>query len=202
MSDNVPTRWSCLYEVASSQKGYFTSSQAISCGYTWDLLTHHTKSGKIERVRRGLYRIRDFPGSPHEEMMADWLTVGKKDALVSHESALELLDLSDVISSSTHVTVPRKRRSYKPPDRIELHTTTRNSVFESPIVREGIRLTPPARAIADAAASGMAPEQVERAVRQAIERGLTTRERIIEEAEARGGRVREMLCRAAESGVD
>jgi hypothetical protein len=39
---------------------------------------------------------------------------------------------------------------------------------------EGLPVTAPARSIVDAAAAGTGPEQIELAVRQAIERGLTT----------------------------
>src|SRR5664280_1945725 len=95
-SDTRPA-WEALFAVASEQAGYFTTAQARACGYHWDLLSHHTRAGRFVRLRRGLYRLRDYPSSPHEEMMAAWLATGRESALVSHESALSLLDLSDVV---------------------------------------------------------------------------------------------------------
>src|SRR5512133_706176 len=92
-----------LFEIASEQGGYFTARQARTCGYGFALLSHHSKSGRFIRVRRGLYRLREYPSSPREEVLAAWLAVGKDVAVVSHESALDLLDLSDVIPNVAHV---------------------------------------------------------------------------------------------------
>ena len=47
--------------------------------------------------------------------MAAWLAVGKQNAVVSHESALDLLDLSDVSPDRVHLTVPRSRRGLAAP---------------------------------------------------------------------------------------
>jgi predicted transcriptional regulator of viral defense system len=102
-----------LFEVASEQGGYFTAEQARACGYSWALLSHHVKSGRFIRLRRGLYRYREYPSSPREDVLAAWLAVGKDRAVVSHESALDLLDLSDVIPDTAHLTVPRSRRNPK-----------------------------------------------------------------------------------------
>src|SRR5713226_6786540 len=102
-SETIPTTWgvtpdrSKLFEVATGQGGYFTAEQARACGYSWALLSHHVKSGRFIRIRRGLYRFREYPSSAREEVIAAWLAVGKDVAIVSHESALDLLDLSDVI---------------------------------------------------------------------------------------------------------
>ena len=60
-------------------------------------LRHHARpGGRYERVRRGLYRLRHFPSSPYEHVMAAWLPLRDAGAVVSHESALELHGLSDV----------------------------------------------------------------------------------------------------------
>src|SRR5687768_11843117 len=108
MSDEIPASpdHSCLFDVASEQHGYFTVQQAHGCGFGWRALLHHRKRGRFIHIRRGLYRLRDYPSSPREEVAAVWLAVGKDTAVVSHESALDLLDLSDVIPNSVHITVP------------------------------------------------------------------------------------------------
>jgi predicted transcriptional regulator of viral defense system len=41
------------------------------------------------------------------------LAIGSEESVVSHQSALALLDRSDVIPSGIHVTVPRRRRGYR-----------------------------------------------------------------------------------------
>lgn len=86
-----------LNRVAYAQDGYFTSRQAGEHGFSAQLLAHHVCSGRYERVRRGLYRLRDYPGSTHHEVREKWLAVGAERAVVSHESALELHGLSDVL---------------------------------------------------------------------------------------------------------
>ena len=66
-----------LFEVASTQHGYFTAGQARTCGFGTDLLTYHARAGRFLRVYRGVYRLRDYPSSPHEQVVAAWLALGR-----------------------------------------------------------------------------------------------------------------------------
>lgn len=182
-----------LLDIATAQHGYFTAAQARECGYSWPLLSHHAASGAFVRVRRGLYRFADLPSSPREEVAAAWLAAGTEEAVISHESALDLFDLSDVIPNSIHVTVPRARRGYRGPAGVTVHTTTRPFRRGEVVVREGMRVTSPARTIVDSAAWGTAPEQVLRAVVQALERGLTTPAALARAADERGGQVARLI---------
>jgi hypothetical protein len=61
------------------------------------------------------------------------------------------------------------------------------------VVRSGMRLTGPARTIADVAEAGLAPDQVVRATAQAIDRGLTTPSRLREAVLGRGRRVGQLV---------
>lgn len=178
-----------LFEMASEHSGYFTAEQARACGFSWALLSHHVKSGQFIRVRRGLYRFREYPSSPREHVLAAWLAVGRDVAVVSHESALDLLGLSDVIPDAVHLTVPRSRRNLPSVAGVKVHTTVRPLRSDERVVRDGIVLTSATRSILDAAEAGMAPEQVEMAVTQAIERGLATEVQLRRGASKRGGRV-------------
>src|SRR5262249_50086377 len=82
-----------LYLVAESQAGYFTTQQALAAGMDRSTLRHHARpGGRYERVRRGLYRLRHFPSSAHEHVVAAWLPMRDTGGVVSHESALELYD--------------------------------------------------------------------------------------------------------------
>lgn len=178
-----------LFAVASQQGGYFTSEQARRCGYTWALLSHHARGGRFVRVRRGLYRLKDYPSSPREDVLAGWLAVGRDAAVVSHESALEILGLSDVVPDRVHLTVSRSHRGRKAPAGVRMHTTTQRLRREDIIIRDGIRLTHPARSIIDAASTGVAPEQVTAAAREAVARGLVTKRVLEKSARARGKRI-------------
>jgi predicted transcriptional regulator of viral defense system len=118
--------------------------------------------------------------------MAAWLAVGRDIAVVSHDSALDLLDLSDVIPDAVHLTVPRAQRYLGDLPGVVVHTTTRPFGPMDTVEREGIRLTSPARTIADFAEVGGGPEQVEMAIDQALRRGLTTRDLLNAAARGRG----------------
>lgn len=185
-----------LFEIASERSGYFTAAQARACGFSWALLSHHVKSGHFIRVRRGLYRFREYPSSPREHVLAAWLAVGKDVAVVSHESALDLLGLSDVIPDAVHLTVSRSRRNLPSIPGARIHTTVRPLKTDERVVRDGMVLTSATRSILDAAEAGMAPEQVEMAVIQAMERGLATTEQLRRDAGKRGQRVATLVADA------
>src|SRR5262245_36816448 len=185
-----------LFEVASGQAGYFTAAQGLGCRFSRALLAHHARGGRFLRVGKGLYRLAQYPSSPQEDVVAAWLAAGAAEAVVSHESALDLLRLSDVVPRTIHLTVPRSRRYRIGPPGASLHTTSRPFGRDDILVRHGVRIPSAARSIVDAAESGTAPEQVLRAVQEALERGLVTRRRPLTAARARGGRVERLLRRA------
>lgn len=190
-----------LFAVASEQSGYFTAEQARECGFSFALLSHHAGTGRFVRIRRGLYRLREYPTSPREEVLAAWLAVGRDLALVSHESALDLHGLSDLIPDEIHLTVPRSRRGRRPPAGVRLHTAVNEQGPGDVVVRDGVRLTAPARTIVEVAAARAAPEQVVAAVREALDRGLATRSQLQALARDRGGRVERLIRRALEEGI-
>ncbi|MBI2941631.1 MAG: type IV toxin-antitoxin system AbiEi family antitoxin domain-containing protein [Chloroflexi bacterium] len=186
----------CLFHVASGQAGYFTAGQARGCGFSRALLSHHVRSGRFIHIRHGLYRFREYPSSPREHVLAAWLAVGKNVAVVSHESALDLLDLSDVIPDAVHLTVPRSRRSLPSLAGVKIHTTDRSIEPGERWVREGMVITSATRSILDTAEKGADPEQIELAVAQAIERGLATTEELRRTASERSRRVAELIAGA------
>lgn len=126
--------------------------------------------------------------------MAAWLAAGKDVAVVSHETALDLLDLSDVTPNAIHLTVPRDKRYRTGLPGVEIHTTTRPLGSGDVITREEMRLTSATRTILDAAETGTAPEQIEAAVRQAVRRGLALPSVLRERARERGGRVERLIA--------
>ena len=159
-------------------------------------LRHHARpGGRYERVRRGLYRLRHFPTSPHEHVMAAWLPLRDAKAVVSHESALELHELSDVIPDAIHLSLPRSERGQRRRDGVRLHTLNRPP--EKAEIRDifGLPVTSPERTIVDALETGAQPEQMEMAVRQALDRGLTTPRRLRTAASTRPARVRKFIER-------
>ena len=194
--DDSKQRHSRLFELVSEQGGYFTAAQARACGFSKALLAHHAKSGRYLRVRQGLYRFREYPSSPREEVIAAWLATGKEAAVVSHESALDMLGLSDVVPKVVDLTVPRARRYRSASQGVVIHTTTRALKKSDIVIRDGVRLTAPERSIVDAAEAGTAPEQILAAVDQALDRGMATESKLLAAARARGGRVERLVQQA------
>ncbi len=182
-----------LFQIASEQHGYFTTAQAHVSGFRSNLLAHHVRSGRFLHVAPGIHRIRDYPTSPYVEIVAAWLAAGKETAVVSHESALDLLDLCNVIPNAVHLTVPRARRYRSGPPGVVIHTTTRPLQPSDPVTRHGIRVTSPLRSILDAANAGTAPEQIELAIDQALRRGLFDHDEVLAAAAERNGRVQRLV---------
>jgi len=167
-----------LFEFASQQGGYFTAAQAHAAGVSGYLLRYHVRRKRYQRVpaRRGLYRLRLYPSVPNEHVIEAWLAAGP-EAVVSHDSALALHELSDVLPTKVHVTVPRGHRGLATragKKGIQVHTATTPLGAKEIVIRQGIKVTTPVRAIVDAAQAGAAPEQVTMAIRQALQRGVIT----------------------------
>jgi predicted transcriptional regulator of viral defense system len=184
-----------LFAIASEQHGYFSANQARASGFNYEALHHHASTGRFIRIRRGLYRLRDFPFSPYEDVAAAWLAIGKDRAVISHETALDVLDLSDVTPNAIHMTVPRSMRYLSAPDGVEIHTIIDPIDPTDTIVREGLRLTSPVRTILDSAETGTAPEHIEMAVQQALRRGLIFPYEIREASNRHGKRIADLVER-------
>jgi len=177
-----------LYEIAENQAGYFTASQAREVGFSWERLSSNTKKGLFLRAARGVYRLVRFPGSAYEDLFVAWLRTGQK-AVISHESALSLYDLTEVLPSEIHVIVPetssRRRKG------IRQHT---NQLAPDEIAhREGLPVTTVARTIADVSVSGLAEEQIQLAIRESLRRGLTSQDELLRHANRRGGRANRII---------
>jgi predicted transcriptional regulator of viral defense system len=172
-----------LQAEAYQQGGYFTAEQARGHGVSRQLLDHHVRAGRFERVRRGLYRLSGFPTGEHDDIREEWLAIGPDKAVVSHQSALVLHDLSDNIPNAVHVLMPRRHRGLRRRAGVVVHTTNDDDQIPT-VLRDGIAVTTPARSIVDAA-DQLQPEQLDMAVRQALRRGLLTRRQLEEEAARR-----------------
>ena len=201
MSPSRLERRKRLFELAATQGGYFTAAQARDIGYDSRTLWHHTKSGTLERVSRGFYRLAEFPTQSHEDVIAAWVKAGTGRAVVSHETALALYNLAPIRQRGIHITVPRKHRPSKGQANlpsVRIHTITRGFRPDEVIQRFGVRVTSPARTVADAAQAGTDPSSIIEAVTAALEQGLLSTDELLRAAENRPRRVRDLLERAIE----
>ncbi len=190
-------RWEVLGRVAESQGGYVTTAQAEEAGFHRNALRHHAREGgRLEHAGRGLYRLRFYPSSPFDHIAAAWMLTGAEIAVVSHESALELYDLSDVIPSKVHLTLPRRYRHRKAPVGVRLHYP-REPLAGGEVRRvHGLPTTSVERTILDSLEAGTQPEQIEMAVQQAVDRALTTPKRLRDAAQGRTARGRSLIERS------
>jgi predicted transcriptional regulator of viral defense system len=180
-----------LYEIAESQAGYFGAAQARQVGFSWERLSGNVRSGRFQRIFRGVYRLTHFPGSPFEDLFVAWLRTGP-NSVISHESALSVYDLSDVLPGEVHVIIPRTASRRR--QGIRLHT---NRLQPDEITqREGLPITTAARTIVDVAKSGLAEEQIHLAIQEALQRGLTTKEDLFLQADRHGGRAARLITQA------
>lgn len=177
-----------LYDMAESQAGYFAAHQARSCGFSWERLSSNVKTGQFIRIRRGIYRLNRFPASEYEDLFVAWLRTGP-DSVISHESALALYDLSDVLPAEIHVIVPRTSSRRRPDIRQHTHQLNSDEITN----RNGLPVTTVIRTLADVAASNLAEEQVRLAIQESIERGLTSEEELGSYAKKRGGRFQQII---------
>jgi predicted transcriptional regulator of viral defense system len=187
-----------LYELAAAQAGYFTAAQARKLGYSPRSLVHHVAAGHLERVSRGFYRLVGVPAGPHEDVVAEWLKLAPRRAVVSHDTALALYDLAPSRSREIHLTLPRERRPRTRRSRtsVKLHTTTVPLARTEVSNRFGVQLTSPARTIADVADIGADPSVVIEAADRAISTGLATPDELQAAVRGRSARVRQLVGQA------
>lgn len=168
-----------LFSIAEGQQGYFTAGQAVASGYPTANHGRQCRNGQWTREHRGIYRLARFPASPDGQyaLWALWSRnrAGEPQGVYSHQTALSLFDLSDLMPSRLHMIVPPGfRRSAPIPDALILHTAPLAAADVEN--RQGYRVARPLRAIADLLNEGAVdPAHLRAALGQALDRGLITR---------------------------
>jgi predicted transcriptional regulator of viral defense system len=166
-----------LLAVAQRQGGYVTTKQARAAGFDYNHLSYHVAAGNLTRESRGLYRLPEVSRSTHDQLVR--LSLWSRDrrdrpqAVVSHDTALALHELSDALPARVHLSVPRTFRK-RPPKGCVLH---RHAVSdEDAETWEGFRVTTPLRTLRDVADDPrFSREQLGRAIEDAAARGLVRR---------------------------
>ncbi len=176
---NPQADWDNLYEVAVGQGGFFTTQQAADVGYSPQLLAHHKKAGRIRGIRRGVYRLVHFPAEENEELIVSWLW-SECAGVFSHQTALSLHSLSDVLPSQVHLSLPNSwsARRLRAPENLVLHY---DDVPKEERTWFGIvPITTPARTLNDCARTSLSPELLQQATLEAIQRGLVAKDQLAE----------------------
>lgn len=175
-----------LFELAVQQAGFFTAGQARELGYSNRLMHHHKRKGNWEEHGWGLYRLKYFPHSQDEDLVRLTLwsrnKAGEPQAVVSHDTALRLFELSDVLPDKYHLTVPVGFRKNATPEVI-LH---RGDLEPKDIqLHEGFSVTTPLRTLLDFARvhTPFNLPEFALALLQALDRGLVRKEKLAQRLE-------------------
>lgn len=166
-----------LFEIAEEQAGYFTAAQALEAGYSYESQTYHHKAGNWLREGWGIYRLALYPFTEGEEYVRLMLwsrnRAGQIQAVVSHDTALQIYELSSVLPGKIHLTVPKSFRK-KAPEEAVLHYA---DLPEDAIRKQdGYRITTPLKTLLDVAASPLSPEHLLAATTDALRSGLVRHE--------------------------
>jgi predicted transcriptional regulator of viral defense system len=158
-----------LLTLAGSQHGYFTTAQAEAAGISRRALLGRHRKGLLERSAFGLYRLPQFPPGPLDELYA--LQAIAPAATFSHETALQLYGLSDVLPKTIHLTVAPES-GLKPRAGVTIHRSRIGP--DDRILRDDLWLTSLRRTLADCARIGTDAEQLLAALTEGRDRGLLT----------------------------
>jgi predicted transcriptional regulator of viral defense system len=163
-----------LTHVAATQSGYFTASQALEAGYSYQAQKYHADRGNWLKIDRGLYRFPEWPAGAHEDLVR-WALWSKGLAVVSHDTALSVYELGNLNPARIHMTVPPGFRAKAPG--VELH----RGVLPAEDIRahEGYRLTTPERSVLDVAAGNLDLDLLTGAIKDALDAGMTTRAQLL-----------------------
>ena len=170
-----------LYQMAESQQGLFTARQAVQAGYDERNHPYHVKSGNWIKEHRGIYRLKNFPYFLDSQLSLWSLwscnRKGEIQGVYSHETALQIYDLSDLSPSKLHITVPTDfRRSASIPEILVLHKCILNSSEWQTI--SGYRVTTPTRTLFDMLSSDISKVLISQIVKEGTSRGLFPKQKL------------------------
>jgi len=165
--------------VLQTQQGYFTTKQAIAAGYSSATHNYHVSTGNWLREYRGIYRLAQFPDSPEDQYVL-WSLWSRNrqdipQGVFSHQTALSIHELSDIMPAKLHLTVPPGfRRNSAIPKILHLHRAALSDLDIEQ--RQGFRVVRPLRAITDLLKEGtVSRDHLRQALQQASARGMITR---------------------------
>lgn len=165
-----------LYDIADLQQGFFTAKQAMQCGYHSKHHSYFVRKGEWIREYRGVYRLAKYPLAERPDLMKWYLwSRGRDDipkAVFSHDTALDLYEICDILPSKIHMTVPpRFRKSCVIPKVLVLY----KEIVATEDTQEffSVKVTTPCRTIIDLLERGdLAKDLMIQACSNALEKGL------------------------------
>jgi len=161
-----------LYELAAPTSGYFTRAQLPNrLKYA---LQYHERQGRLEKVERGIYRLVHAAPTEDEQYIVAYLWSSGL-GVISEESALSIHELSDVLPSTTVLTLEGET-SLTPPQGVRLVRRATRYPSDGVTWYGPVRVTTPWQTLLDLALRGMEPRTFEQAVEQAMSRRLVAQD--------------------------
>lgn len=173
-----------VLEVAVGNHGYVSVRDAMAAGIDPVVLRKLVAAGRLERTAQGVYRVPFLAAGPHAAY-AEAVAWTRGCGVISHESALDLLELCDVNPPLIHLTVPRgyaPRRRGGEAYRVWRHDQAPVSV----IVYDGLPVVRPVDSILECLVYGTEARLLLQACETAARAGYLAREeRMLLEARLR-----------------
>jgi predicted transcriptional regulator of viral defense system len=106
----VVTKLERLREVALDQHGFVTTAQALEEGVSHAELSLMIGRDRLQRVAHGVYRVPQVAETEFDQYQLAVLWTGASEACLSHDTALEAWEISDINPDRIHLTVASHRR--------------------------------------------------------------------------------------------
>jgi len=98
-----------LWDVAVDQYGYVTTADAARIGVPVVEVAKLAARGGLVRVSQGVYRFPQWPVGANDHLMEAVLWTRDPTAALSHDTALDVLDLCDINPTLLHMTVSGRK---------------------------------------------------------------------------------------------
>lgn len=169
--------WATVLLIADEQWGLVTKQQIEATGVAWSTLSRQVRNAALERVARGVYRVRGAGEAEHLELRAAWMQLnptvpawerGAVDGVVSHRSAAALYGVGHLPAEIHEFILPGRKQTRR--DDVRLH---RGSVEDAAwIWLHGLPVTRPHRIAADLLAEREDPGAVGQIIAEALRPGF------------------------------
>jgi Transcriptional regulator, AbiEi antitoxin len=162
-----------IARIAEDQWGLITRRQAEAAGVSQATLQRLAKTGVLDRVAHGVYRLTGAPLPDDLDLRAAWLQLAPgvpawerapEQGVVSHRSAAALYGLGHLPADRHEFTLPERRQSRRSDIRLH-HRAVRPGEW---IVLHGMPVTRPPRIAADLLGDREDPEAVAQVVADAL----------------------------------